>query len=178
MKNLFKDFSLIQQNSFFGLMIKKYIEQETQITSQLFSFLPSFSFLNFDSTKYKSDFFSKKSKYVLLEFWSSWCIPCRNEHPSLKYIFDKYHSKGFEILSISVDDNYNKWLKAISQDNIGSWFHGVDSNAILNNKMLLTEYLHITQYPTLILLDSNMKILYRDISLKILDEKLSKELSF
>jgi peroxiredoxin len=66
-----------------------------------------------------SDF---KGKYVLLDFWASWCIPCREEHPFLKQAFEKFRDKGFTIVSVSLDKQEDKtnWLKAIEKDGL-SW---------------------------------------------------------
>jgi thiol-disulfide isomerase/thioredoxin len=60
---------------------------------------------------------SFKGKYVLVDFWASWCGPCRAESPNLVKAYEQYKSKGFEIYSVSMDDNKSKWLKAIKDDN-------------------------------------------------------------
>ncbi|MDO5663882.1 MAG: TlpA disulfide reductase family protein [Bacteroidia bacterium] len=56
------------------------------------------------------------NKYTLLEFWASWCGPCRSEIPHLKKAYDKYKAKGFEIYAISLDDNEADWLKAMDEE--------------------------------------------------------------
>jgi thiol-disulfide isomerase/thioredoxin len=57
-----------------------------------------------------------KGKYVLLEFWASWCGPCRKDIPHLKEIYELYHSAGFEIIGISMDSNKGSWLKAVADE--------------------------------------------------------------
>lgn len=65
-----------------------------------------------------------KGKYVLLDFWASWCLPCRKSNPHLKELYAKYKDKGFEIVGISDDDsNPDAWKKAVAKDEIAMWRH-------------------------------------------------------
>lgn len=59
-----------------------------------------------------------KAKYILVEFWASWCPPCRQFNPRLVSLYSKYQSKGFEVLSISLDTDANKWQNAIAKDGL------------------------------------------------------------
>lgn len=63
---------------------------------------------------------SLRGKYVLIDFWASWCGPCRRENPSVVRLYNKYKDQGFEVYSVSLDKNKNRWLSAIKQDKL-SW---------------------------------------------------------
>lgn len=110
---------------------------------------------------------SFRGKYVLLDFWGSWCVPCRKGNPHLKELYQRYKSKGFDIVGIAADnDTPDAWKKAIEKDGL-PWHH-----ILLDD---LDEKYNITSYPTKILIDKNGKIIGRYGSEeKELDEMLSK----
>jgi peroxiredoxin len=61
---------------------------------------------------------SMRGKYVLIDFWASWCGPCRGENPNVVAAYNKFKNKNFTILGVSLDDNKDKWLKAVEQDGL------------------------------------------------------------
>ncbi len=64
-------------------------------------------------------------KYVLIDFWASWCGPCRRENPNVVAMYEKFLDKGFEILGVSLDNNGENWKKAIEDDKL-TWYHVSD----------------------------------------------------
>lgn len=113
---------------------------------------------------------SFRGKYVLLDFWGSWCVPCRKENPHLKQLYYEYKDKGFDIIGIAADDRtQNAWREAIEKDAL-PWHH-----VLLGN--LGTLY-NITSYPTKILIDRQGIIIGRyGTEYKELDIQLKKEMN-
>jgi len=101
-------------------------------------------------------FSSLKGKYVLIDFWGSWCGPCHIAFPRLKELYSKYHDKGFEILGIATESNTDAWTKDIVKSEL-PWLQVVDDKT--NN--VSQKQFAITEYPTTILIDPDGKIIGR-----------------
>lgn len=69
---------------------------------------------------------SMKGKYILLDFWASWCTPCRNENPNLVKNYWKYRGKGFDIFQVSIDRTKEAWTSGIATDRLHNWTHVSD----------------------------------------------------
>lgn len=78
---------------------------------------PELAFYNPDSTKVLK-LSSLRGQYVLVDFWASWCGPCRRENPNVVKVYDKYKDKGFTIYSVSLDRAKEPWVAAIEKDNL------------------------------------------------------------
>ena len=93
-----------------------------------------------------------RGKFVLLDFWASWCRPCRKLSGKLIKIYDEFHQKGLEIIGIANDiSNEDKWKNAINDDGISIWPQILDQN-------IYPKYA-VYSLPTLILIDPNGKII-------------------
>lgn len=109
-----------------------------------------------------------KGKYVLLDFWASWCVPCRKGNPHLLSLYAKYKDKGFEIIGVSDDDsNPEAWQKAVDKDGIGVWKHvlrglkRVDGPALFDRSASISDRYGIHTLPTKVLIDPNGIIIGR-----------------
>ena len=87
--------------------------------------MPAPAFTLNDTSGHPVSLDAYKGKVVLVDFWASWCGPCRRENPNVVKAYAKYHPKGLEILGVSLDENRDKWIAAIAKDNL-SWQHVSD----------------------------------------------------
>jgi peroxiredoxin len=113
-----------------------------------------------------------KGKYVLVDFWASWCGPCRAENPNVVKAYNKYHGKGLEILGVSLDKENGKeaWLTAIQKDGL-IWNHVSDLKGWKNE--VAVQY-GINSVPANMLLDKTGKIIGKNLRGEDLDKKLEE----
>ncbi|MFI5221297.1 MAG: thioredoxin-like domain-containing protein [Bacteroidia bacterium] len=116
---------------------------------------------------------SLRGKFVLVDFWASWCKPCREENPNLVKAFTKYRNKGFEIFSVSLDENRDAWQKAINDDRL-LWTHVSDLSKW--NSAVVGMY-KIESIPSNVLIDRDGKILAKNLRGEELEKKLGEVFS-
>lgn len=110
---------------------------------------------------------SLQGKVVVLDFWASWCGPCRRSMPAIKEIYKKYKDKGLEVFAVSVDIKKSDWLKAIKEDET-SWVHVIDET---NNvaRSWKVEYI-----PNTFLLDKTGKVVSINANHAALEQQIAK----
>ncbi len=150
------------KKSFYGKACHDLIVPPSEVGKQM----PDFQFTNFKTRKKTSlSNVLKKNKYVLIDFWASWCHPCRMEIPNIKANYEKYHKKGFDVISISADAKEADWTKALKEESL-PWWNDRDG------KQGLCSLYKVKYYPTIYLLDSEGKVVAKDIR----GDKLGKKL--
>lgn len=112
---------------------------------------------------------SLRGKVVLIDFWASWCGPCRRENPNVVKLYDKYKEKGFEILAVSLDKTKDRWVKAIADDKL-TWLHISD---LKGWKSKYAQQYGVSSIPQTVLLDREGKIMARNLRGKALEAKLA-----
>ena len=143
------------QESYYAKKLKGIIDmmKSTAIGSKAPDFTAS------DITGKEVSLSSLKGKYVLLDFWASWCSPCRQENPNVVKAYAQYKDKNFAILSFSLDDNKEAWQQAVTSDKL-TWTQVSDlkgwSSSVAN------QY-GIQSIPSNFLLDPDGKIIARDL---------------
>ena len=113
-----------------------------------------------------------KNNYLLIDFWASWCSPCRINNPYLQELYNNYKEKGLIVLSISMDTDIQKWKEAIKKDDM-TWLQGAD---LLGEYAGVGSQYRITAVPTYILVNPNKKIIMKSVGgdVDIVREKLNE----
>ncbi|WP_026464588.1 TlpA disulfide reductase family protein [Adhaeribacter aquaticus] len=112
---------------------------------------------------------SLRGKYVLIDFWASWCGPCRQENPNVVRMYNQYKPKGFEIFGVSLDESKDKWVKAIATDKL-TWPHVSDLKGWQSSAAVMY---NIQAIPQTILLDKEGVIIAKNLRGKELENKLA-----
>ena len=113
---------------------------------------------------------SLKGKVVVLDFWASWCGPCRRSMPDLKAIYEKYKGKGLEVYAVSLDQEKKDWKKAITED-ATTWIHVIDIDNAVGVKW------QIQYIPNTFLIDKDGKVVSINANHAALEQQIEKLLN-
>ncbi|MCB0595812.1 MAG: TlpA family protein disulfide reductase [Lewinellaceae bacterium] len=126
---------------------------------------------------------SLRGHYVLIDFWGSWCGPCRKEHPALVQLYDKYQNavfqqaEGFKLVSIGIEENEDRWRRAIERDGLHWPYHILDKASSLRFfDSELARQFGVKQVPTRYLLNAKGQIIAVNPSVEELDRLLGEKI--
>jgi peroxiredoxin len=158
----------LYQNQDLGDIQALQYEVARASTSTIGMVAPNLAGMTPDSSTYQLT--NLRGKVVLIDFWASWCGPCRRENPNVKAEYAKYHDKGFEILGVSLDRDHAAWVKAIKDDGL-PWHHISDLKGWQSQHAALYS---ISSIPQTLLLDREGRIIERNLRGEALGAKLQE----
>ena len=147
----------------YGQMIARQIELFKQV--EVGSVAPDFTVLTSENDTVSLH--ALKGKVKLIDFWASWCAPCRAEMPNVKKVYKKYHEAGLEILGVSIDQKAEDWLKALGEEKL-PWPNTVDQQRVIAGRYL------VRAIPHTVLLDENNVIIAKNLRGKELENKIAE----
>jgi peroxiredoxin len=166
MKSVFENLTPAVQRSFFGSKLGELVASINK--TAVGSMAPDFSQNDPNGTPISLS--SLRGKYVLVDFWASWCQPCRMENPNIVNAYKNFKDKGFEILGVSLDQDGAAWAKAITDDKL-TWKHVSDLKYWDNE---VAKMYGIRSIPASFLLDQEGKIIAKDLRGEALEAKLKE----
>jgi thiol-disulfide isomerase/thioredoxin len=129
-----------------------------------------FVMADIDGKMISSKNITSKSKYTFIDFWASWCMPCRAQGRELIPIYNTYKSKGFDVIAVSLDTDIKAWKKATEMDGY-TWTNLSDGKGF---ESVLSKKYNIVAIPRNLLIDQNGNIIAMDLHGKELEAKLSE----
>lgn len=161
--------------------LKRYAEEEPESVNVLEADIerlaafedgavaPNFKQMTLDSSGMvgPEDF---RGKILLIDFWASWCGPCRKENPNVVKMYNKHKDKGFDILGVSLDKSYSRWAGAVKQDKL-TWTHVSDLKYWQN---AAAQQYGVRSIPATVLLDREGRIVARNLRGRQLEAKVAE----
>ena len=163
---LYNSFPEEIQNGYYGQLLKKELIPENLIGKRL----PAFSAPDRNGNIHSDSDLRKNKKCVLIDFWASWCPPCRRDMPNLVAAYKKYKNKGFEIVGISLDSKADAWAKGVKDLNI-TWTQLSDLQGWKNSGAQLYG---VNSIPHTVLVDKDGTIIAKNLHGEEIDAKLQE----
>lgn len=157
-RQVFESFSEEAQNSYYGQKVREEIYPVGKVGDEMKDF-------SIDGKSLAE--LCKGNKVVILDFWASWCRPCRAEIPNLKEIYNKHHDKGFEIISVSIDNDDAAWKKALEQEQL-PWTNFRDADDAVS------KLYKVSAVPTMYVLDGGHKLVAENLRGEELAKKIDE----
>lgn len=158
----YESFSQEAKDSYYGKIVKEELFPEGFVGKDV----PPFALENADKSETTLAAVTQGKKYYLIDFWASWCAPCRKEIPNLKKLYKEYSSKGFEIVSISIDKKEADWKKALDEEKL-TWPNFLDTKGA-------SDAFKVKTIPAMFLVDEKGKIIAEKIRGEELENKLAE----
>jgi len=165
---LFEKFSAKNKQSLYGKKISAFLNLSITETPKIGEKYADFEMEDQKGIPHKFSEF--EGKVILLEFWASWCVPCRNENPGLIKTYNKFKDSGFEIVAISLDEDKKRWIDAIKKDGL-PWKHLSDLKGQYNLAALIYK---VNNIPDNVLIDKNRIVIGRNLRGEKLNSLLDK----
>lgn len=147
-RELYNMFPTEVQQSYYGKLVKENLPRESWVGQNV----TEFSAKHIDGSTAGLKDLIADNKYILLDFWASWCGPCKKEIPNLKKLYGEYNTKGFEIISISIDKDADAWKAAVDQFQL-KWPNLLDEGGIV------ADLYKVKAVPQMFLIDNSGKII-------------------
>ncbi len=135
------------------------------------SLAPDFTLLKRDKSRFTLS--STRGRYTLIDFWASWCVPCRKAIPAWKEVFAKYKNKGLLIVGVSSDRRWEDWTKALDKEQM-PWIQVLDEFPADNKPAWVTELFGSKTLPFYVLLDKEGKVILASGDKEVIRKKVEE----
>lgn len=162
-RNLYNTLSDAAKLSYYGREVKDEVYPPTLVGD----IAPTVTVKNTNGEEKMLSFIHHNNRYLLLDFWASWCQPCHKEIPNLRAIYDKYHSRGLDIVGISADHNEEDWKNTL-QELVEPWCNYLDIN-----RQAITEY-KVQYIPSIFIIDAQGYIIAEKLRGKELSDYIDR----
>jgi thiol-disulfide isomerase/thioredoxin len=159
-KPLYDSMSIAAKNSFYGKLVKAELYPASYVGKPA----PQFTSADREGTKHALK--ELLGKYTILDFWASWCAPCRKEIPNLKKLYEIYNPKGLAIVSISIDKEDPKWKKALDEEKL-PWMNVLDKEDVADKY-------GVKAIPAMFIVDKKGKVIGAKLRGESLENKLKE----